>query len=55
MHDHGALPAPKEGGDFAKLIGMVNQARKHSDELLTKIINEEKATEAEPKKKRQKK
>ena len=44
MHDHGQLPLPKEGGDFAKLIGMVNEARKHSDELLTNVIKEENAT-----------
>lgn len=43
MHDHGPLPAPKEGGDFALLIDIVQQAKKNSDELLTRIINEEKA------------
>lgn len=41
MHDHGPLPLPKEGGEFAKLIGMVNEARKHSDAILTKLIEEE--------------
>ena len=55
MHDHGPLPPPKEGGDFAKLIGMVNEARKHSDEVLTKVINEEnEAIVLERKKKKQK-
>ena len=43
MHDHGPLPAPKEGGDFELLIDIVQQAKKNSDELLTRIINEEKA------------
>ncbi len=42
MHDHGPLPAPKEGGDFALLIHMVQQAKKKSDELLTNIIEKEK-------------
>lgn len=41
MHDHGALSKLKEGGDFALMIGLVNEARKHSDELLTRIIKEE--------------
>merc|ERR1712038_931692 len=50
MHDHGPLPLPKEGGDFAKLIGMVNEARNHSDEFLTAIINEQNAAVAEKKK-----
>ena len=42
MHDHGPLPAPKEGGDFALLIHMVQQAKKKSDELLTNVIEKEK-------------
>jgi hypothetical protein len=42
MHDHGPLPAPKEGGEFSLLIDIVQQAKKNSDELLTKIIQEEK-------------
>lgn len=55
MHDHGSLPPPKEGGDFAKLIGMVNEARKHSDEVLTKAINKEnEKTALERKHKKQK-
>jgi hypothetical protein len=41
MHDHGALPKLKEGGDFSLMIGLANEARKHSDELLTRIIKEE--------------
>lgn len=51
MHDHGPLPLPKEGGDFAKLIGMVNEARKHSDELLTKLIEEQNEAAREKRKK----
>ena len=50
MHDHGPLPPPKEGGDFAKLVGMVNEAKKSSDNLLTKLIKEENAAVAEAKK-----
>lgn len=41
MHDHGVLPKLKEGGDFSLMIGLANEARKHSDELLTRIIREE--------------
>lgn len=41
MHDHGTLPKLKEGGEFSLMIGLVNEARKHSDELLTRIIKEE--------------
>ena len=51
MHDHGPLPPPKEGGDFAKLIGMVHEAKKHSDEILTKLIKEENTCVAEQKRK----
>jgi len=40
-HDHDKLPKPKEGGEFALLIDMVYEAKKSSDELLTRIINEE--------------
>ncbi len=50
MHDHGPLPPPKEGGDFAKLIGMVDEARKHSNSLLTKIISEQNEVSAKKKK-----
>ncbi len=46
MHDHGPLPAPKEGGQFALLVDMVQQAKKGSDELLTKIIQEQKTRKA---------
>lgn len=42
MHDHGPLPAPKEGGDMALLIGCVKEAKKHSDAFLTDIIKKEK-------------
>jgi len=41
MHDHGPLPKPKEGGEFALLISLVKEARRNSDELLTRIIKEE--------------
>ena len=42
MHDHGPLPLPKEGGEFALLVDIIQQAKKNSDELLTRIIEEEK-------------
>lgn len=42
MHDHGPLPAPKEGGDFALLIGCVQQAKQHSDAFMTDIMKNEK-------------
>ncbi len=50
MHDHGPLPPPKEGGEFAKLIGMVNEARKHSDGILTKLIEDQNAAAKEKRK-----
>ena len=43
MHDHGPLPQPKEGGQFAKIIGLVNEAKKASDLYLTEVIEKEKA------------
>ena len=43
MHDHGPLPQPKEGGQFAKIIGLVNEAKKASNEYLTEMIEKEKA------------
>lgn len=42
MHDHGPLVEPKEGGDFALLVDVVQKAKEGSDALLTKIIEEEK-------------
>mmetsp|Transcript_23338 Transcript_23338/g.32824 ORF Transcript_23338/g.32824 Transcript_23338/m.32824 type:complete len:115 (-) Transcript_23338:362-706(-) len=39
MQDDGELPLPREGGEFALLIGCVNEARKASNALLTEIIN----------------
>ncbi|VEU37086.1 unnamed protein product [Pseudo-nitzschia multistriata] len=42
MHDQGPLPEPKEGGPVAFLIGCVKAAKEHSDEFLTKCIEEEK-------------
>ena len=42
MHDHGPLPAPRAGGDFALLIGCVEATKKCSDEFLTDIIKKEK-------------
>ena len=46
MHDHGPLPAPTEGGQFAQMIGLVSAAKKASDEYLTKIIEKEKEAKA---------
>ena len=43
MHDHGPLPQPKEGGQFANIIGLVNEAKKASNEYLTEMIEKEKA------------
>eukprot|EP00984_Skeletonema_dohrnii_P016052 scaffold7044_cov90-Skeletonema_dohrnii-CCMP3373.AAC.3 len=43
MHDHGPLPLPKEGGQFAQIIGFVNAAKKASDKYLTEVIEKEKA------------
>lgn len=42
MHDHGPLPAPKEGGQFAQIIGLVSAAKKASDVYLTELIEREK-------------
>ena len=41
MHDHGHLPSPKEGGEYAHLIGFVCGAKKASDDFLTKVIEAE--------------
>mmetsp|Transcript_30708 Transcript_30708/g.69375 ORF Transcript_30708/g.69375 Transcript_30708/m.69375 type:complete len:116 (+) Transcript_30708:73-420(+) len=38
MHDHGTLPFPREGGEYAQLIGFVCEAKKASDHFLTKVI-----------------
>jgi hypothetical protein len=43
MHDHGPLPFPKEGGQFAQIIGFVDAAKKASDKYLTEVIEKEKA------------
>ena len=43
MHDHGPLPQPKEGGQFAQIVGLVNEAKKASDSYLTEVIEKEKA------------
>lgn len=42
MHDHGPLPPPREGGQFAQIIGFVNTAKKASDKYLTEVIEKEK-------------
>lgn len=42
MHDHGPLPPPKERGEFAQIIGLVNAAKKESDSYLTELIEKEK-------------
>ena len=42
MHDHGPLPPPREGGQFAQIIGFVNAAKKASDAYLTDVIEKEK-------------
>ena len=42
MHDHGPMIPPLEGGAMAQLLGCVQDSKKHSDEYLTQIIQEEK-------------
>ena len=44
MHDDGPLPAPKEGGLWNQMISNVQAAKRFSDEYMTNIINQEKAT-----------
>jgi len=41
-HDQGALPAPREGGPFAQLIGCVLATKYFSNEYLTDVIKKEK-------------
>jgi hypothetical protein len=43
MHDHGPLPPPTEGGQFAQIIGFVNAAKNASDAYLSDVIEKEKA------------
>lgn len=40
-HDSDVLPAPKEGGPMALLIGCVQEAKKVNDEYLTNVIENE--------------
>lgn len=42
MHDQGPLPALKEGGPIAFLIGCTRLAKEHNDAFLTKCIEHEK-------------
>ena len=42
MHDQGPLPAPREGGNMAKLIACVQQAKAANDQYLTQLIEIEK-------------
>mmetsp|Transcript_32572 Transcript_32572/g.49094 ORF Transcript_32572/g.49094 Transcript_32572/m.49094 type:complete len:132 (+) Transcript_32572:98-493(+) len=41
-HDQGDLPAPREGGDYALLIGCVSAMKDFSNQYLTDIIKQEK-------------
>lgn len=41
MHDQGPLPQPKEGGQFAQIIGLVISAKNSSDAYLTELIEKE--------------
>lgn len=41
-HDSDVLPAPKEGGPMALLIGCVQEAKTANDEYLTSVIEKEK-------------
>ncbi|KAL3815908.1 hypothetical protein ACHAXA_005756, partial [Cyclostephanos tholiformis] len=44
MHDHGPLPPPREGGQFADIIGLVRAAKAASDAYLTDLIEREKTS-----------
>lgn len=46
MHDQAPLPAPKEGGEMAQLIGCVAEAKRFSDDFLTRVIKEEKTNKS---------
>mmetsp|Transcript_27349 Transcript_27349/g.40377 ORF Transcript_27349/g.40377 Transcript_27349/m.40377 type:complete len:129 (-) Transcript_27349:27-413(-) len=41
-HDQGELPAPREGGDYAQLIGCVSAMKDFSNQYLTDRIKQEK-------------
>ena len=47
MHDQGPLPAPKEGGPIAFLIGCTRLAKGHNDAFLTNCIQQEKSKQKE--------
>ena len=46
MHDHGPLPKPKEGGPFARLIGLCLEAKQSSNKFLTEVIEKEKQNDS---------
>lgn len=47
-HDHGPLPAPREGGPYASLIGCVLAAKDFSNNYLTEVMKQEKTRKNNP-------